>query len=355
MNRRSASRFGAAGMAVGLLLVACTAPGAPGTPGDAATGTPAASGTLSVYSALNEATNNAFIEAFQEEQPNIEVELLPLAAAGELQTRIRSEANAPRADVFIGGSSEFHAPLANDGLLAAYESPNAENIDAAFRDPENRWTGWYIGIFGIVVNTDRWQEEMGDTPMPATWDDLLASELEGQIVMPDPVTTGGGYIFLATQVFRFDRDEEQALEFMEQLHANIAQYTETSPQTIELVSQGQFLVGLNWGHDILTAAEQGAPVEFIAPPDTANEIGAVSIVEGGPNPEAARPFVDWVLTEEAGRLNVELSNRISVLPEVEPAPGAPTLEEAQLVDYDREWATENKDRLIGDWQAAIGR
>lgn len=345
MNRRSASRLGAAGMTVALLLVACAGLGAPGGP----------SGTLSVYSALNEATNNAFIEAFQEEQPNIEVELLPLAAAGELQTRIRSEANAPRADVFIGGSSEFHAPLAEEGLLAAYESPNAANIDAELRDPENRWTGWYIGIFGIVVNTDRWAEEMGDTPLPATWDDLLAPELQGQVVMPDPVTTGGGYIFLATQVFRFGSDEAQALEYMTQLHANIAQYTETSPQTIELVSQGQFIVGLNWGHDILTAADQGAPIEFIAPPDTANEIGAVSIVEGGPNPQAAQAFVDWVLTEEAGRLNVELSNRISVLPEVEPAPGAPTLEETQLVEYDRAWATENRDRLLGDWQAAIGR
>ena len=51
----------------------------------------AASGKISVYSALNESTNNAFVEAFKKSVPGINVELLPLAAAGELQTRIRTE------------------------------------------------------------------------------------------------------------------------------------------------------------------------------------------------------------------------------------------------------------------------
>jgi iron(III) transport system substrate-binding protein len=171
---------------------------------------------------------------------------------------------------------------------------------------------------------------------------------------PDPVKTGGGYIFLATQVFRFNKDEDKAMDYMKKLHGNIGQYIGTSPQAIELVGQGQFLVGPNWGHDILTAASKGQPVEFIAPPDTANEVGAVSIVKGGPNPAAARAFVDWVLTKEAGELNVKLSNRLSVLKDVPPAPGAPTLQSVKLVNYDRDWATQNKDRLIKKWQQAVG-
>jgi iron(III) transport system substrate-binding protein len=172
--------------------------------------------------------------------------------------------------------------------------------------------------------------------------------------MPDPIKTGGGYIFLATQVFRFDRDEEKAFGYMKSLHANIGQYVGTSPQGIELVGQGQFLMGPNWGHDILTAANRGQPIEFAAPAQTANEIGAVSIVNGGPNTEGAKMFVDWVLTQPAAELNVKLSNRLSVLPTVPPAPGAPTLDQVTLVDYDRQWATDNKDRLLKAWQAAVG-
>lgn len=311
-------------------------------------------GTVTVYSVLNESTNNAFIEAFKAATPGAGVEILPFNGAGAAQTRIRTEKDSPKADVFIGGSSEFHDPLGTDGLLTPYVSPNAATVDDAYKDPAGNWTGWYVGIFGLIVNTDRWATEMGSAPKPATWDDLLDPAFAGKLDMPSPVTTGGGYIFLANQVFRFDHDEERAMEFMTQLHANIGQYVGGSPQAIELVSQGQFLMGPNWGHDILTAANTGAPVEFVAPAQTANEIGAVSIVKDGPNTEGAKVFVDWSLTREAALLNVSLSNRLSVYPDVPPAPGAPTLDQVTLVPYDRVWATANKDRLIKMWQAAIG-
>jgi iron(III) transport system substrate-binding protein len=345
-----------------LLLISCGPTSTPaGNPTDSskpattiATLESRASGKISVYSALNESTNNAFVDSFKKATPGIEVEILPLAAAGELQTRIRTEKNAPNADVFIGGSSEFHDPLGKEGLLEPYVSPNAANIDAAYKNPGGNWTGWYLGIFGIVLNKDRWAQEMGGKAKPTTWDDLLDPDFQGKLDMPDPVKTGGGYIFLANQVFRFGRDEERAMEYMRRLHANIGQYVGTAPQGIELVGQGQFLLGPNWGHDILTAASRGQPVELITPENTANEIGAVSIVKGGPNTAAAKVFVDWVLTREAGELNVRLSNRLSVLKDVPPAPGAPTLDHVKLVDYDRAWATENKDRLIRKWQQSVG-
>jgi iron(III) transport system substrate-binding protein len=347
MFRSSISRRVLSVVCLAIVVSACSS-----TPGGSGGG---ASGTISVYSALNESTNNAFIEAFQKAYPNIKVDILPLAAAGELQTRIRTEKSAPKADIFIGGSSEFHDPLGTEGLLVPYQSPNAKDVDAKFKDAAGNWTGWYIGIFGIALNKDRFAAEAAGKAKPTTWDDLLDPSYKGKIDVPDPVKTGGGYIFLATQVFRFGGDETKALDYMKKLNVNVGQYVGTSPQGIELVSQGQFLMGPNWGHDILTAAKKGAPIEFVAPSDTANEVGAISIIKGGPNTEAAKSFVDWVLTKEAGALNVSLSNRLSVRTDVPPAAGAPTLDQVKLVAYDRAWATSNKDRLIKAWQAAIGQ
>lgn len=311
-----------------------------------------ASGKVSVYSALNETTNNAFVDAFKKAVAGVDVEILPLAAAGELQTRIRTEKNSPKADVFIGGSSEFHDPLGKEGLLEAYKSPNAANIDASYKDPNGFWTGWYLGIFGMVLNSDRFGKEMAGVKKPATWDDLLDTAWKGKIVYPDPVKTGGGYIFIATQVFRFNKDEAKAMDYMKKLHANIGQYVGTAPQAIQLVAQGQFILAPNWAHDILTAKAQGNPIELIVPPDTGFEIGAVSIVKGGPNLAAARAFVDWSLTKEAGDLNVKLSYRSSTRKDVPPAPGSPTIDTVKLVNYDRAWASDNKDRLLKAWQAA---
>src|SRR6476660_7476258 len=48
-------------------------------------------GNLVVYTALNETTNNAFTDAFKAAYPGTTVDLLPLAAAGDLQTRITAE------------------------------------------------------------------------------------------------------------------------------------------------------------------------------------------------------------------------------------------------------------------------
>ena len=84
----------------------------------------AASGKISVYSALNESTNNAFVEAFKKSVPGINVELLPLAAAGELQTRIRTEKTHPREMSLSAAPVNSTARLAQRDLLP-YKSPNA--------------------------------------------------------------------------------------------------------------------------------------------------------------------------------------------------------------------------------------
>jgi len=317
-----------------------------------AAATPKPTGTISIYSALNESTNNELFKAFTS-ATGVNVQVLPLAAAGDLQTRITAEKNNPQSDIFVGGSSEFHDPLGKQGLLEAYKSPNAANLKAEFKEASGLWTGWYTGIFGFISNNDRLSKELGGKK-PSTWDDLLDPAWKGKLVLPDPIKTGGGYIFIATQIFRFNRDEDKAMAFMKSLHANIAQYVATSPGALLLIDQGQFVGCPNWSHDILTEKTKGNPVDLTVPPDTGFEVGAVSIVKGSKNLPAAKAFVDWVLTPEAGALNVKLSNRGSTVAGVAPAPGSPTLDQVKLVAYDRQWATDNKTRIQQKWQQAVG-
>jgi iron(III) transport system substrate-binding protein len=340
---------------LGVVTVAAACGGAPPSASPTATvakTTEPVTGTISVYSALNESTNNEFFGAFKKAYPNVTVNVLPLAAAGELQTRIRTEKASPKADIFIGGSSEFHDPLGKEGLLEAYLAPNAKDIDAKFKEATGLWTGWYTGIFAFISNTTR-LGEVGNKK-PATWDDLLDPAWKGKLVLPSPVTTGGGYIFIATQLFRFNRDEAKTMDYMKKLHANIAQYVPTSPGALTLIDQGQFVGCPNWAHDILTEKGKGNPVDLTIPSDTGFEVGAVSIVKGTKSLAAAQALVNWSITKEAGELNVKLSNRGSTRTDVAPAAGAPKLTDVKLVNYDRQWATDNKDRIIKLWQQTVG-
>ncbi len=312
-----------------------------------------ATGTISIYSALNESTNNQLFDAFTK-ATGVNVSVLPLAAAGDLQTRITAEKNNPQADIFVGGSSEFHDPLGKQGLLEAYQSPNAKDVAAQFKEPSGLWTGWYTGIFGFISNTSRLNADVGGKK-PATWDDLLDSAWKGKLILPDPIKTGGGYIFIATQIFRFNRDETKAMDYMKKLHTNILSYGATSPGVITSIVNGEAAGAPNWSHDILTVkAKDPTKVDLNVPKDTGFEVGAVSIVKGTKNLPGSQAFVDWVLTKEAGDLNVKLSNRGSVRKDVSPAPGAPTLDQVSLVNYDRQWATDNKTRIQKLWQNSVG-
>ncbi len=348
---------------LGIVTVAAACGGA-ATPSPSASATAVATaaktaapvtGTISVYSALNQSTNDQFFAAFKAAYPGVNVDVLPLAAAGELQTRITAEKASPKADIFIGGSSEFHDPLGKQGLLEAYISPNAKDIAAQFKEATGLWTGWYTGIFGFISNNDRLTKEIGGKK-PATWDDLLDPAWKQKLVLPSPLLTGGGYIFIATQIFRFNKDEDRAMAYMKSLHANIAQYIPTSPGALTLIDQGQFVGCPNWSHDILTEKGKGNPVDLTVPSDTGFEVGAISIVKGGKseNLAAAKALVDWSITKEAGDLNVKLSNRGSTRTDVASAPGAPSLTSVKLVNYDRQWATDNKTRLLQKWQSTVG-
>jgi iron(III) transport system substrate-binding protein len=328
-------------------------PATPQAAGAAPTTAPQVRGKLVVYSALDQTTIDAMSAAFKKKYPDVDLQVLGIAAAGEQATRIKAEKDSPKADVFIGGDTAFHEGLANDGLLLAYKSPVAEQIDAKYGDREGRFYGWYLGVLGIVINTDRFKELR--IAEPKTWDDLLDPAWKGKLAFPNPPTTGGGFIFLADQVFRFNKDEAKALDFMKKLDANVGQYTQRSPDAINVVAQGEFVGAMNWVHDILVQKKKGFPLKVIIPPDTAYEIGGVSIVKGGPNPETAKAFIDWVLGPEAGKINSDNSNRISTRGDVAPPEGAVKITDVKLVNYDRDFATKERDRLLKAWQQATSR
>lgn len=81
----------------------------------------------------------------------------------------------PQADFLVGGSVDLYGSLAEAGALLEYDSPNNDDLDARFNDPNHLWQGWYMGVLSIIINEERFQEELASQGLaePATWDDLL--------------------------------------------------------------------------------------------------------------------------------------------------------------------------------------
>jgi iron(III) transport system substrate-binding protein len=312
-----------------------------------------------IYAALDEKTSNELAAAFKKET-RIDAEVaLQIEQAGTVSGRIKTEAPTARADVFIGGNSNFHTELVPGGYLERYRSPviKQAGIDTKFMDPDGYWTGWYLGALCLLYNEKRYNEEVkpkGIKP-PTTWDDLLNPVYKGQVIASNPATTGGAYLMIAAQIFRLG-SEKAGFEYIRKLNPNVAQYTKGANGSIPLVSQGEAIVGFAWGHDTLKQKVQGnLPIVVVFPKDTGFEIGAASIIKGAPHLEAAKKFVDFLLSPTAGKINAENGYRYPVRKGVELPRGVPTFESLQLAPWDLKKAADNVDKWKKEWAEITGK
>ena len=308
---------------------------------------------LVVYAALNEDDIVQIQKKFKEDT-GIEIQYLRLNGAGEASTRIQAEKGVNRADILIGGSVEFYEPLAQQGLLEKYTSPNAKDLDPMFNDPNGYWQGWYMGVLGIALNTERFKKELEPKGVkePKTWDDLLDPNYKGLFVTSNPATAGSGYIFVADQLFRLG--EEKGWDYLKKLNENVHHYIPSAGDVINLTATGEFVVGMSWAHDIMKSAQKGYPLKVIIPEQTAFEIGGAAIVKGGANTENAKKFIDWLLTKEVGEMNTKVSNRYSVRKDVAPPEGMIKIEDVKLVNYDRNKAAQMKADVLKKFSEITG-
>ena len=322
----------------------------------AGAGTAAAQGKIVIYAAEDEKTTNALTSQFTEET-KIGTEVIRIPAAGTLATRIRAEKAAPKADVFIGGSVEFHEPLAAEGLVLPYRSPVVAEakIDPVFVSPNNYWHGWFMGTLVIILNPQRFEREIASQGVakPKTWDDLLNPAYKKKLVSGAPATCGGAYIFTAVQIFR-NGGEDKGFDWLKRYDGQVLQYTPTCPAPITLVARGEAVAGMTWQDDATEAMLAKQPIEVIFPPDTGAEIGGASIIKGGANPEGAKKFVDFLLSKKAQSVKTELGFTYPVRGDVDPPKSVPPLSSIKLVKYDRQFAIDNRARVTKKWEDEIG-
>lgn len=311
----------------------------------------ASGGKLVVYSALNEDNTIAIADQFKADT-GIEIEYISLGG-GDAVARVQAEMGNPKADFLVGGSVDLYGSLADAGAFLEYDSPNNDDLDARFNDPNHFWQGWYMGVLSIIVNQERFDKELAPKglKMPETWDDLLDPAYKDVFVWANPTTAGGAYIATACQIFRLGEDD--AWTYLKELDKNIHHYYKGAGDVISPVATGEFIASIAWGHDSFKTQQEGYPLTLVIPKQTAYEIGGAAIVKGGPNTENAKVFMDWLLTKEAQELSVATSYRYPVRDDVAAPEGLPALSEVDLVDYDRDQAASMKEAVLEKFEAEI--
>ncbi len=254
--------------------------------------------TLTVYAGLLE-EHAALVTSEFEKATGIETNFVRMSG-GEILARIKAEKENPNASIWYGGGSLTFIEADNLGLLEHYKSPTAEVIPSQFKDPDGAWTGIYSGYLGFVADQE-WLDEKG-IPMPRVWDDLLDPRFKGEIVFAHPASSSTAYNVLTT-ILQL-KGEEAGWDYLLKLNENVRQYTKSGSAGGRMIQLHEVGVTIGYLHDAIAFKREGYNhMSFTAPADgTGYEIGAVAIIKGAKELDAAKKFVDWCLTPEAQEL-----------------------------------------------------
>jgi iron(III) transport system substrate-binding protein len=237
--------------------------------------------------------------------------------------------------------------LRSQDLIRPYESADVSGISDEFIDPDGYMFTESLSALVLGVNMKRWEEQFGDRPLPETWDELLNEDYAGEIVMPNPVTSGTAYAFVATQIFRLG--EGSAWDYLDQLDPLVGEYTTSGGAPSQLAASGEYMMAISYTHDLVTAKQAGFPIEIVHPQETGYMVAGISIVENGPNPDAAEQFIDWLLGRDAQQKYQDLVGGMSARGDVIQPEGTIPLAELSLVDFDIISAAERRDDVLDEF------
>lgn len=250
-----------------------------------------------VYTSVDDVFARPIAQRFETET-GVKVRLVPDTEETKstgLLNRLLAEKERPQADVFWSGDPVRAAILKTKGISAPYHSPQAEGLPPQFSDPEGYWTGFSARARVLIYNRNLIPE--GQEPASVT--DLLAPRFKGKVCIANPLF---GTTSMHAAALFVVLGEEKARAFFEGFTANGGKMLSSNGEVRRRVAAGEFVVGITDTDDVNVARLEGKPVGMVYP--DADDMGTLVIpncavlIADGPNADAGRQFIDYLLRPE---------------------------------------------------------
>jgi iron(III) transport system substrate-binding protein len=312
-------------------------------------------GEITAYTSLEEDDVRVYLEEFNRTHPDIKVNVLRLST-GDLGARMLAESSNPQHDVIWGWAVTQMADPRILEMLESYKPAGIDEVKTEFKDPEHRWfatTGYFAGfcVNNVIL-------EQRGLPMPTSWEDLLDPIYKGHIVVPNPASSGTGYLQIASILQM--KGEEEGWKFLEALDENIAQYIKSGSRPCRAAASGEYAIGASFAFSAVKLIMEGYPITLVVPSEGAGyEMEVTGLMKAAKNKDDATTFMDWLLTPAAAKLYGERSE-MSVVPGAKPTEavlnaGLPEDVSTVLYKMDFDWSAQNKERILAEWTSRIER
>ena len=242
---------------------------------------------LFVYTSMKESMIGKIKAGFAEKHPDIKLDYQS-AGAGKLMAKIAAERESGKilADVLWTSEVPDFYQMKAQGLLLNYTPTEFKSLLNPLPDYDGSFTAVRLGTLGIAYNT-RFVKEA-----PKTWDDLKKPAFKRAFGIANPALSGTAYMSVAVLSKAF------GWQYFEALRANGAKMGKGSGQVVDDTASGDLVASLGVDYITLDKIDKGATLALAYPPEMLVIPSPIAILKNSPNADAAKKFVDFVLSKE---------------------------------------------------------
>jgi iron(III) transport system substrate-binding protein len=254
--------------------------------------------------------------------------------------------NSPQCDVFCSTDISHYPALKARGALAKYAPQNAGSLAppfVGFGDPD-----YYIPATAslqiMVYNTKSVRPE----DVPKNWTDLLDPKWKNHVAIAHPAFSG----YFGTWVLAMRK--QYGWEFFEKLEKQNPRIGRSGNDPIAMLNAGESLIGTGPVSTSVQNIEKGNPIGFIYPTDgTLLCFGPASVLAAAPHPNAARLFLEWLLSDDYAKACVKwhLEPVRADAPQMQ---GTKKLSELKLLRLSPEEIAKGIPEVIEQWRDTFG-
>jgi len=255
------------------------------------------SNTVVVYTSIDQIFSEPILKEF-ESKTGIRVKAVydteETKSTGVLN-RLIAEKDNPQCDVFWSGDPVRTIVLKNKGITLPYQSKIANDIDAAYKDPNYHWIGFSARARVLIYN----KGFLNETNIPQSIFDLTKEAYKAKVAIANPLF--GTTTFHISALFNAIGDEK-AKQFMSDLKSNNVIIATSNGDVKKRVIQGEAYCGLTDTDDAYEAIKEGANIGivFLDQKGIGSLIipNTVNLIKASPNAEMGKKMIDYLLSKE---------------------------------------------------------
>jgi iron(III) transport system substrate-binding protein len=309
-------------------------------------------GRLVVYTGVERAAAQALASAFQKKYPFIAVEPVR-ASSSKIASRLDAEIEADRVqgDVFEFSLLYLTTSLQRRNEVLKYDSPEYAHFPAGYADP-GYWAATGVSSIVILLNS----RKVDEANVPQSWWDLTKPYWKNKLTIDNLEVSGTGYNWLTAIV----NDERLGWKFIEQLGRNKPVLERGHAGMAQKVAAGEYAAAVEMADFHLKnirAAAASVPVRGVWPKEgVPHEPWTAGILKRAPHPNAAKLYMDFLLSPEGQAIYVKLMGWRSARPDV-PAPDlkeAPASAETIKPGLPLDETLKVRDSYVAKWKQLWG-